>query len=160
VRTPTDVHKAEAQRYLKIAAEHRAAARDLREAEASACRGIVERDRILSPFYHREDVEKAEPLRVGVSHVAATRLAGAVVTFRPVPGLTEQSLQRVIECHQARNAVLGYDAPEMAYCPLALKDVTARVRSVGDRLLVEIRSDAAGTAAEVLKRAEYLVPAR
>lgn len=158
LENPTDVHKADARRYSKMAADHRAASGALREAEAKACVGIPERDRDESPFYHREDVLGVEPLRVPLGRSSATRLAGATVAFRPVPGLTQEGLQRIVQCHQARNAVLGYQTPEMAYCPLALKDVTANVRSGGDRFLVEIRSDDDDTASEILTRARRLAP--
>jgi hypothetical protein len=143
-----------------MAADHRAASEALRNAEASACSGIAERDRDLSPFYHREDILGVEPLRVAVPHVANMRTVGAVVAFRPVPGLTTELLQRIIACHQARNAVLGYDLPEMSYCPVALKGVTATVRSGGDRLLVDISSKDQDTAEKILERAQRLVTPR
>lgn len=80
------------------------------------------------------------------------------IAFRPVPGLTTEPLQRIISCHQARNAVLGYDRTEMDYCPVALKDVAATVRSGGDRLVVEIRSNDQSTAEGILRRAQGLAP--
>jgi hypothetical protein len=36
------------------------------------------------------------------------RTEGAVISFRATPGLTAQWLQRVIDCHLARNAALGH----------------------------------------------------
>lgn len=56
-------------------------------------------------------------------------LSSTFTYFRPVPGLTKELFQRIVNCHLARNAVLGHDAPELAYCPLAPKGVTAEVRS-------------------------------
>jgi hypothetical protein len=83
---------------------------------------------------------------------------GASVTFRAVPGLTAEWLQRIVECHVARNNALGNNVPEMAYCPLVPKGVTAKVNSVGNGFAVEIRSDDPDTAKEVLRRAQALKP--
>jgi len=39
-----------------MAADHRAAAQALRDAEGTSCGGIAESDRDVSPFDHREDI--------------------------------------------------------------------------------------------------------
>ena len=84
------------------------------------------------------------------------RTEGAIVTFRAVPGMTAQWLQRVVDCHLARNAALGHDVPEMGYCPLVPKGVTAKASGTEAGFAVVIRADDSQTAQEVLKRARAL----
>lgn len=155
---PTAQHRRDSEEHHKIAEQHRAAAEALRKAEASACGGISDEDRDTSPFYHREDIARAEPIKSEppARGGGAPALKGATVVFRAVPGLTAEWLQRVVTCHLARNAVVGHDAKDMAYCPLALKDVTATVTSTGDGFAIAVRSDDPDTAKEILRRAEAL----
>ncbi len=149
---PTDASR----RLLAVAAKHRAAAQALREAEAQACAGISERDRGISPFFHREDVAVVAPLEEKQGRYGH-RLAGATIEFRAVRGLTAEWLQRSADCHLARSAALGFDQSEMGFCPLALKGVAARVRSGREWLLVEVTSQDPATAREVWRRAQALV---
>jgi hypothetical protein len=83
---------------------------------------------------------------------------GTVVTFRAVPGMTAEWLQRVVNCHLARNASLGHAVPEMPECPRVPRGAQARVRSTGDGFAVEIRSDDEAAAREILARARRLRP--
>ena len=156
---PTSAHLDEAEKHTKMAADHRAASKALRDAEGSACVGISAQDRDMSPFHHREDITSVEPIdgRVGPKSTM-TNVSGATVVFRAVPGMTAEFLQRVVDCHLARNAALGHVVPEMPYCPLVLKGVTARVSSTGDGFAVAIRADDAATAAQVFERARALHP--
>ena len=158
---PTTAHQAEADQQRKMAADHRAASQALRDAEARGCAGISERDRDVSPFFHGQDLERVEPLIQEIRFQGGTgsseETVGAVVYFRPVPGLTQELLQRIVNCHLARNAAAGHVAPEMAYCPLVPRGVAAQVRSDGDGFAVEIRSRDADAAHEVLRRARGLV---
>ena len=159
-RNPTEQHRAEALRLRALAAQHRSASAALRQAEARACVGISEADRDVSPFAHREDIESAEPLNetsIG-SRTPVWRLRGTVVVFRAVPGLTVEWLQRIVDCHMARVAVLGPDAPGHGDCPLAVGDITARVSSTGNGFAVAIRSDSSEVAREVARRAAALTP--
>jgi hypothetical protein len=152
--------------YQQKAAEHRAAGQALRDAEARACSGVPNYDRNVSPFLHSEDIEQVAPLNVprtwsGEGQIPSQHDAvfkGAVISFRPVRGLTQEWLQRVIDCHLARNAVLGNDLAEMPNCPLVPKDVTAQAKSAGDHFVVEVSSDDPATAQEVWRRAQRLVP--
>lgn len=79
------------------------------------------------------------------------------MTFRAMPGMTAQYLQRVIDCHLARNAALGHEVPEMPSCPLVPKGVTAKVEPTSTGFAVEVRADDVETANEVLRRARTLV---
>jgi hypothetical protein len=158
---PTAQHNQEAAEHRRHAADHRAASVALRDAEARACAGIEPDDRDISPFEHTEDIISITPLtqQAGSRETDTTeRTVGAVVTFRAVPGMTAEWLQRVVDCHLARNASLGHAVPEMADCPLVPRGVQARVRSTGDGFAVEIRSDDAATAREILARAKRLRP--
>ena len=138
-----------------MAARHRAAAQVLRNAEERACEGISAEDRDASPFFHGADIRSVAQLRDPLS-LGATRLAGATIVFRAVPGLTAEWLQRILDCHLARNVAMGYDMPEMAYCPLAIRSVSASVVSAGDGFAVEVRSDSEAGAAEIWRRAQQI----
>jgi hypothetical protein len=173
-RNPTEAHQVEAERYRRAAADHRAASSALREAETKTCAGIAPEERDASPFTHVEDIANVELIvldRVGqtvtrrrapVEHrgepgYSAGHVVGAVVTFRTVPGLTAEILQRLVDCHLARNAALGHVAPEMPNCPLVPRGVEARVIATGSGLEVELRASDNGSAREVLARAQRLV---
>jgi hypothetical protein len=54
-------------------------------------------------------------------------------------------------------AALGHDLPEMPYCPLVPKGVTATVTPVGAAFAVAVRSEDPDRANEVLRRARMLV---
>lgn len=153
---PTDEHQRVARQHRDAAAKHRAAAQALKDTEAKACDGITEEDRDMSPFAHSDDVREVSALEeerpAGKSKTV--RQVGATVVFRAMPGLTAEWLQRIVDCHLARNAALGHDMPEMAYCPLVPRGVTAKVRSVGDGFAVEVRSDDPETAKQILARAQ------
>lgn len=160
IENPTAGHLEEAEKHRRHAADHRAASAALREAEARACAGVAEADRDMSPFEHREDIIALAPLVVPEANARALtpadRLLGAAVTFRAVPGLTAEWLQRLVDCHLARNAALGHVLPEMPDCPLVPRGVEARVTSVGNGLAVEIRANQPAVAREVLARAQRL----
>jgi hypothetical protein len=162
VRNPTAVHLAAAEAHRRHAAGHRAASAALREAEARACTGVAPDDRDMSPFEHAEDIASVRPLRsvrvIPGRGYRGSRTVGAVVTFRAVEGMTVESLQRVIDCHLARNASLGHIVPEMPNCPLVPRRVRARVSSAGDGFAVAIRSRDPHTGREILSRARRLVP--
>jgi hypothetical protein len=156
---PTTEHERAAEEHRRHAADHRAASLELRNAEERACGGIAAADRDMSPFEHTDDIVKVERLdeRIpGAKAGPATRLAGAVITFRAVPGLTAEWLQRTIDCHLARNASLGNVVPEMPTCPLVPKGAVARVTSTGDGFAVAIRAEDQATSKDILERAQRL----
>lgn len=145
--------------HRQAAVQHRAASASLREAEATACAGLSDDDRVMSPFEHHADIAGVETF---VKQLASgktgpvRREAGATVTFHAVPGLTAEWLQRLVDCHLARNAALGHDVPEMPNCPLVPRGVVAHARSTGAGFAVDIESDDAATAREILARARRL----
>lgn len=176
---PTDEHRKQAEVHKKVAEKHRAAAKALVDAEKRFCSGIPAADRDLSPFYHRDDIAAVQALKEAVdtsdvyargSEIRAVEvqqiekevfgpggLQGARVTFRAVPGMTPEWLQRAVDCHLARNAVIGDDAA-MSFCPLAVPHATASVRSTGNGFAVDVTSDDQGSAKEIVKRAWALGP--
>jgi hypothetical protein len=156
VTDATQDHRQAAAEHRQQAAEHRAASAALRQAEAAACAGIAPDDRDISPFEHVEDIVDVQPLREPTTVKGMMRTAGAVVTFRAVPGMTAEWLQRLVDCHLARNSALGHSVPEMPDCPLVPREVQARVTSTGTGFAVAIRSDVDDSAREVLARAERL----
>ncbi len=154
VENPTDAHLRAAEQHRRRAADHRAASAALRDAEARACVGIADGDRDISPFDRVEDIARVERLTEVVSpKLAIRRTVGAIVTFRARPAMTSEWLQRVVDCHIARNAALGHVNPEMPNCPLVPKGVVARVTSTGNGFAIAIRSDDPAVAREVLDRA-------
>jgi hypothetical protein len=175
---PTDRHRKDAEHHRQLAEKHRAASQALRDAEQRFCAGIPQADRDLSPFYHREDITAVEgakkgsgggdgyldpaPSFVRIQHiekeVLGTDLLGARITFRAVPGMTGEWLQRVVDCHLARNAVVGAADETMSFCPLAVPHVTARVMSTGSGFSVDVTSETADSALQVVRRAQALGP--
>jgi hypothetical protein len=158
---PTKAEKAEIARHEKLAAEHRAAASALVEAEAQSCADIDQEDRDISLFFHREDIVAVEPAKQSpgpyFGNDSPQQTIGAVVVFRAVPGLTVEWLQHLVNCQMARAAALGYDLPELADSPIALRHVQARVTPDGDKFRVEVTSDDGPTVVEILRRAEALL---
>lgn len=152
---PTQVHLDEARMLRKAAADHRAASQALREAEASACATIPPEERDISPFFNREDIERVD-LEYATTSADKT-LVGATIIFRATPGLTAEWLTRSVECHLARSAAAGHEMPEMAYCPLVPRGVSAAVKSTGTGFAVTITSSDSQSAAEVARRAQALV---
>jgi len=142
----------EAKRLRRLAAQHRAASQALRAAEAHACVGISEQDRDMSPFAHREDIQSVTRLQ----DLHGTD--GAKVVFASLPEMTAEWLRRVVDCHLARNAAIGFEAAsaDMPYCPLAVGGARARVESVGDGFAVEINGSDPASVEEIIHHAEML----
>jgi hypothetical protein len=158
LKNSTEGHRKEAEEHARAAADHRAGSQALKDAEARACVGVPAMDRDMSPFDHREDIASVKPLEEPTTLPKGSKsVVGAVVTFRAVPGMTAQWFQRVVDCHLARNAALGHVVPEMPYCPLVPRGVTASVSSTADGFAVAIRGSDADTAEEVLRRSNALL---
>lgn len=150
VVNPTQHNVEEAEAHRKAAAEQRMKSSELRDVEARDCAGMADADRDTSPFDHREDIVAVEPLLEG------GRTMGATVFFRKVPGLTQDSLQKHVDCHIARNSALGHIVPEMPHCPLVPAGVSAKVRTVSGAFAVDVLATNHDTGEEVFRRAETL----
>jgi hypothetical protein len=154
---PTEAHLAEAERHRKAAARFRALSQALRDAEATACAGLSDHDRDTSPFVHTDDIIDVEPLYLPTtSDAGRLERKGAVFTFRQLPGMTTQWLQKVMSCHIARNDAMGHVVPEMETCPLVPPNVKALVRPTTAGFAVEVSSTDSGSVAEILRRADLL----
>lgn len=155
-QNPTAAHLAEGKRHVDLAARHRGASQALRDAEARSCVNVPEGDRDVSPFYHRADIVSAVPLRQSLPYGGGP-VIGAEIVFASLPGMTGEWLQRVVDCHLARDAVLGDVAKKgMPYCPLVVPHVKATVRSLGNGFAVDITSDEENSVREIIARAERL----
>ena len=158
----TERARREAAEHRRLAAEHRNAAA-IEKAEREACANVSEEDRVVSPFSHREDILSVQPLSVRLPQ-GGTRDAGAVIVFRKVPRLTAGLLQKIIDCHLARNAAFGFDARELAFCPLnvnplGFKKLKATVTDRADGFAVELRADDEKIGQQIWERAQGLVGA-
>lgn len=156
-RNPSSDERAEIERLRRMAAEHRAASKALRDAEARACSNLSEDDRGVSPFERYSDIVSVAPINAGGRF---PRVLGATVHFRAVPGLTKEWLERLVDCHVARIAALGHEVPEMPTCPLVPNDTSASVSSSDSGFDVDVKSWDEATAREVLRRARALVDRR
>lgn len=149
---------AEAQRHRELAAEHRAASQALVQAEEQACAGISEDDRDTSPFAHSADIISVTELRhdahgEGYAGSKEDRLFGATVRFRAVPGMTAEWLQRLMDCHAARNASMGYKMEEMEFCPLMVPGAKAEVHSAHGAFDVNVTANDSTGVKEIVARA-------
>ena len=157
---PTAVHRQEAADLEAAAAQHRKAAEELRAAEARACADVTPNTGgDLSPFFQARPVDRVEPL-YSYAGVRSRVLIGAKVVLAAAPGVSASSVQKSLDCHLARNAAMGFDAPEMSFCPLAAKGVEARAREKNGLIVVEVKAAKAETAEQVLRRAELTVVRR
>lgn len=147
---PTEEHAKQARRHRALAAKHRKASQALRDAEAHSCVGIPERDRDVSPFFHTGDIASVE--RVSEQGDSATYVIG----FSGVPGLDVEGMQKLLDCHLARNAVLGHQMSEMDDCPLvpAGVEATAEPSEHGLRVRLEVRGE--GSVSETRERLRRL----
>lgn len=156
---PTAVHLKEIEAHRLRAAEHRRAARELREIEERACAGIAPEDRDVSPFSHRGDILGVSVLEDAPEKPKRQRqVLGATVVFRPVPGLTAGELQHLLECHLARNATIGHElaSHEMEHCLLTQRGARATVRPLESGFAVDVSADDPFARQEIWRRAQAL----
>jgi hypothetical protein len=116
-KNSTDRELSQAAAHAARARKHRAAALALRDAESKACAGLALADQDMSPFLRERDIDTVEELGQIGGRGPLGSPAGAAITFKPVVGLTAETLQRIVDCHIARNAALGWDQDEAGDCP-------------------------------------------
>lgn len=130
---PTSSHLAAADREMREANAHLAAAKTLTTFENEACAGLSEGERSSCPL-----------LASSVSRVQSTK-RGFVMTLKP--GVDPKQTYQLLSCHLAYAVASGFDRPS---CPLFLKGTTlARVGDDGigfvgdtDAVAVALRSSA------------------
>jgi predicted ATPase len=150
---PAEADAREAREHRARAARHRAEAIALRDAERAACAGIGEDERGHSPFFHRRDVLRVDPLLA-----ADGAPAGARIWFRRVVGLDAAALRRAVACHQARAAAMGFAPDFQPYCPLAVGPTEVEIGRTPIGLIVDVTSRDPARAAEIRRRALALPP--
>ncbi len=130
-------------------------------ATAPKCSTLTDRDRAVVARFPRDLVEDVTalvedaPARIPTSWTADRRrvLAGATVAVRPVPGLSPERLQRLVECGLA--AAIFPGASDWIPLPAG---VVPSVRSGGDRFLVDLRATDERDARETLAAVQQLAP--
>jgi hypothetical protein len=127
--------------------------------ETSKCSATVNEDD-LAPVLTGSAIENVEPLYIRV----ATRdsdvqgaLHGALITVRPLPGMTAELLERSLECHSARATLGRVDNPTTDPFALPSSLVDISVRPEGDAFRVGVGARRSEEAHEILNRAEQLM---
>jgi hypothetical protein len=124
--------------------------------ESVACAEVPELDRDQGPFARRDRIERVEEVRERLFPKAPPQLVGAAVYVRATPGVTEQWLGRVVECHLAHRAALGGLASDAATSPFA-EDARVAVSATPTSFRVAITSPDLEVARSVLAKTERLV---
>ncbi len=136
-------------------AEHLAAAQQLRSAEVSACVDVSEQERDQGPFVHRDRILAVEEVQDHVFPKAPLRPFGIAVTVRATPGLTEQWIGRVIQCHLAHHEVVGSLANSET-SPLLVNGVRIKVSSTSVGFKVSITTPDFDAAQAVIEKGRAL----
>jgi hypothetical protein len=136
--------------------DHLAIARELREREQSACADVPEAERDRGPLSRRDRIAAVEPLSERAYPKEMPQPAGVAVYLRASPGVTEQWLGRVIECHLAHHAVVGDRMPDPV-SPLFVDDARVALSSTGDGFRIAITARDVTTARAIIERARALV---
>jgi hypothetical protein len=139
-----------------LANEHLAVAQQLREAERAACAEVPDAERDAGPFARRDRIVAIEPLKARPYAKSMLQPSGIAVYIRASPGLTEQWLDRVLECHMARHAVIGSKIPDRD-SPLFVDDARVALSSYGDGFRIAITTRDIAAAREVIERGRTLV---
>jgi hypothetical protein len=122
--------------------------------ERAACAEISDADRDGGPFARRDRVVRVEPLLQTVSPKAPAPPAGVAVYLRATPGMTEQWVGRLVQCHVAHRAALG--STDGGNDPLAIEDARVAVSSTPTELRVAITSSNVERARRILRAGSTL----
>lgn len=135
-------------------------ARSEAEIEAEACAGVSPQERDVGPLVDRTAIERVSELRErSVSGKVVSHLVrGAEIVVRPQPGMTRVWLARVSRCHAVRHATTIL--PDRGTDPLAVTRAEVTVREGETAFVIAIRADDDEAAAEIVRRARALLPAR
>jgi hypothetical protein len=136
------------------AQEHLAAARKLRDEEQFACVNVPDAERQQGPLANPDRIAGVEIVKDKdpVYPKAPERAAGIAVYVRAEPGLTEQWLGRVLECHLAHVAVVGAAGSS----PLAVEDAKVSVSSTPAGFRVTITSKDSDTVRALVQKGQIL----
>jgi hypothetical protein len=137
--------------------EHLAAARELRQTEGAACVDVSDADRERGPFGHREWLAGVEIVRDRYRFAKGpAEPAGVAVYLRAEPGITEQWIGRLIQCHLAHHAVVGEGVAQES-CPLSLDGTRIDLTSTHTGFRVAITTKDIATARSLIDRCQSLV---
>lgn len=146
--------RAAARREDLLAKKERRTAAAMIETKLAACRGISDAEIGHSPFAHHREIAAVLP------HHEGGAIRGAIIVFKPVPGLTAEWLEQAIACHRAEFERLGEPPTYLSDDPTLVRGATATVSLHRGHLEVVIvtRDDVAAHVA--LGRAQDLVRQR
>lgn len=151
---PSEKHLDEDRAYQGLSGKRPAVSRALHAAETRSCGGIPNRDRNITPFVHAEEIVSVELLPVDIGRNV---VSGRRIVFRALSDITAEGLQRLIDCHVARNAALGYQhGDHNPLCPLAVKTVAANVTAHPMGWSIDLIPDSEAAARELRRRTESL----
>jgi hypothetical protein len=155
---PTERHLREAEHLRNAAAHHRTLSNALAAAEAQACVGVSEHDRDVGPLSHPGDILAVEEIAPNDNghREGGVNIIGYRVVYRPVQGLTVHNMQRLVDCHMARVAAMGYDVPEMNDCPLVAQGIRAQVVETPAGIAIDLVTRDLATLRDLRARAERL----
>ncbi len=126
-------------------------------AEASACGGVALDDSVREQVYGAGAAFAVSPIRETVFLARAiqpVRTMGAVVHVHAQPGMTQQYLERALQCH-ARGGQAVNPADPLVLQEGAIRDID--VRSAGGAFAVRIVGDSPAAGRAIFERAESLV---
>jgi hypothetical protein len=129
------------------------------QSAAQLCAGIPEAEARAGLAGMQPAIDSVEPLtvRIAMGRGFSTREEGATAYIRATPGVTQQWVGRVLQCHRSQ---YGAGTPGSEADPLTLADVDASVAATETGFAVQIRSKDSGVAKEIVRRAAPLAQAK
>jgi hypothetical protein len=119
------------------------------------CRGFSDNGALsLLPQGAVDSVEPAYSYVQSGPMAPEARMRGARIHVRPMPGMSRESLTRMLECHEARAVLGGAPLPDADPFALPLRWLDIDVDSEGDGFVVQVRTDDFVAARKVLERAK------
>jgi hypothetical protein len=122
----------------QAAAEHSAAAKELRDAERVACAGVSDAERVQGPLAHPDRIMAESIIRDRPFPKGMLQPVGLAIYIRAEPGMTEQWIGRVTECNLAHYAVVGRQDSDRS--PLSVPDANVTVSTTGDGFRIVLTS--------------------
>jgi hypothetical protein len=126
------------------------------EHERRACAEVPEAERAQGPFARRDRIERVETLRQIGNPKLVAPLSGVAVTVRATPGVTEQWMDRVIECHLAYRANRGATSTPSTD-PLDIDDTRVAISPTATGFRIAITSDNPEVARAVIESGRSLI---
>jgi hypothetical protein len=132
-----------------------ASAAQAREIEASACSDVPAADRDLGPLGHRDRISGVEVLQDRPYPKQMLQPAGVAIYVRATPGMTEQWLSRVLECHMAHEATAMASTSDR-HDPFLVEDARVALSPTSDGFRITITTKDVGAAREIIDRARVV----